>query len=160
MRSNEHALKIPDDVLIQAQSLAEQLRDLLNPYVHSLTPAERQNIPKMGEKTLSFVEKAFELAGLNPMLCPPYLNMSAFAIDFADAHNILPLYVTVQQTAENIDDTRMLAGSEAYHAALTFYNSVKHAASQDVPGAKAVYEALKVRFPRVKRTKSDEEITE
>jgi hypothetical protein len=40
----------------------------------------------------------------------------------------------------------MFTGSEAYHAALTFCNSVKHAASQDVPGAKAVYEALKTRY--------------
>jgi hypothetical protein len=30
----------------------------------------------------------------------------------------------------------------------------------DVPGAKAVYEALKARFPRIKRTKDGEEIAE
>jgi hypothetical protein len=43
----------------------------------------------------------------------------------------------------------MLAGSEAYHAALTFYNAVKRAAADDVPGAKAVYEALKARVFRI-----------
>jgi hypothetical protein len=41
----------------------------------------------------------------------------------------------------------MTAGSEAYQAALIFYNSVKIAASQGIPGAKAVYEELKKRFP-------------
>jgi hypothetical protein len=45
----------------------------------------------------------------------------------------------------------MTAGSEAYQAALVFYNSVKVAASQGITGAKAVYEELKKRFPGKKR---------
>jgi hypothetical protein len=45
----------------------------------------------------------------------------------------------------------MTAGSEAFQAALVFYNSTKVVASQDVPGAKAVYEELKRRFPGKKR---------
>jgi hypothetical protein len=54
---------------------------------------------------------------------------------------------------ETVDDTEMTAGSEAYQAALVFYKSVKLAASQDIPGAKAVYEELKTRFPRPGRPK-------
>jgi hypothetical protein len=98
MNTNEHSVSIPIDVL--AQSLAEQLRTLLNPYVHPLTPAERNDIPKMGDKTLSFVEKTFEPACLNPDLRPSYLNMATFTIDFNDAHNITPLFVTIRQTAK------------------------------------------------------------
>jgi hypothetical protein len=41
----------------------------------------------------------------------------------------------------------MVAGSEAYQSSLIFYNSVKMAARQDIPGAKAIYEELKKRFP-------------
>jgi hypothetical protein len=40
---------------------------------------------------------------------------------------------------------------EAYQAVLVFYKSVKIAAAQDIPGAKAVYEELKTRFPGGKR---------
>jgi hypothetical protein len=47
-----------------------------------------------------------------------------------------------------IDDTEMAAGSEAYHAALVFYKSVKMVVAQDIPGARAVYEKLKTRFPQ------------
>jgi hypothetical protein len=72
LNTDEHSVSIPADVPAQAQSPAEQLRTLLNPYVHPLTPAERHDIPKMGEKTFSFVEKAFEPAGLNPDLRPSY----------------------------------------------------------------------------------------
>jgi hypothetical protein len=100
---------------------------------------------------------------LLPRRCRPETNvikLRLFAIDFNEAHNITPLFVTIRQTAENIDDTRMLAGSEAYHADLTFYNAVKRATEDDVPGAKSVYEALKVRFLHVRRNRDGEEIAE
>jgi hypothetical protein len=45
----------------------------------------------------------------------------------------------------------MTSGSEAYQAALIFYNSVKMATRQDIPGAKAVYEELRKRFPGTRR---------
>jgi hypothetical protein len=57
------------------------------------------------------------------------------------------LLLSTQQLHENVDDTVMVAGSEAYQSALVSYNSVKMAAHQDIPNAKAVYEELKKRFP-------------
>jgi hypothetical protein len=107
----------------------------------------------MGEKTIGFVEKAYDFARQNPGLVPPYLEVDAFGVDFSDAHGLWTLLNSVQQLKESIDDTEMTAGSEAYQAALVFYKSVKIAAAQDVPGAKAVYEELKTRFPRPGRTR-------
>jgi hypothetical protein len=77
--------------------------------------------------------------------------MNAFDIDFEDAHGLWKLYSSVLQLEEGIGDTEMSAGSEAYQAALVFYKSVKMAAAQDIPGAKAIYEELKTRFPGGKR---------
>jgi hypothetical protein len=77
--------------------------------------------------------------------------MDDFTTDFTDAHGIMPLKVTMQQVLQTIDDTQMLAGSEAYQAALVFYSSAKTAAKQNVPGAKAVYDTLKTRFPGTSR---------
>jgi TolA-binding protein len=56
----------------------------------------------------------------------------------------------VVEFAETLRDSAH-AGSEAYQAALVFYNSVKFAAAQGVSGAKAVYDELKKRFPGGKR---------
>ena len=41
----------------------------------------------------------------------------------------------------------MQAGHEAYESALAFYNAVKVAARNNVPGAKVIYEDLSQRFP-------------
>ncbi|MDR1340078.1 MAG: hypothetical protein LBK58_08520 [Prevotellaceae bacterium] len=147
---DKHALFIPDDVVSQVLSLVNQAKGLLQPYVTPLTPAERHTLPKMGEKTLSFVEKAHEFAVQNPNLCPPYLDMTAFNTDFADVHSLLMLNNVTLQLHEYTDDTAMTSGSEAFQAALVFYNSVKMAARQNIPGAKAVYEELRKRFPNTR----------
>jgi hypothetical protein len=79
--------------------------------------------------------------------------MMAFDIDFTDAHGLWPVRNDAQQVYEMLDDTVMASGSESYQAALVFYNAVKAAAAQDVPGAKAVYDELKQRFPGHKLNK-------
>jgi hypothetical protein len=83
--------------------------------------------------------------------------MDDFDTDFADAHGLWTLYNRVHQLEEGISDTQMTAGSEAFQTALVFYNSVKVAASQNISGAKAVYEELKRRFPGKKRHPNDAE---
>jgi hypothetical protein len=54
----------------------------------------------------------------------------------------------LEQVTESIDDTMMLAGSEAYIASLSYYNSVKQGTKMNVPNAKIIYEDLKTRFPQ------------
>jgi hypothetical protein len=157
MKENTHVQAIPQDVLTGAQTKIQEVLTLLTPYLLALTPAERQGMPKMGEKTISFVEKAHDFAQQNPNLVPPYLEMGAFRTDFADAHGLWTLHNLVMQLEEGISDTEMTAGSEAYQAALVFYKSVKMATAQDIPGAKAVYEELKTRFPGGKRKAGETE---
>jgi hypothetical protein len=151
MKENTHIQAIPDNVLTQVQTKIQEIQTLLAPYMLALTPDERMTLPKMGPKTISFVEKAFDFAKQNPNLVPPYLDITAFGVDFTDAHGLWTLHNAVVQLEEGIADTEMAAGSEAYQWALVFYKSVKMAAAQDVPGAKAVYEELKARFPGGKR---------
>jgi hypothetical protein len=157
MKKNSHVQAIPQDILTQAQTKIQEALTLLTPYLLALTPVERQGMPKMGEKTISFVEKAYDFAKQNPNLVPPYLEMTAFGTDFTDAHGLWTLHNLVLQLEEGISDTEMTAGSEAYQAALVFYKSVKMAAAQDIPGAKAVYEELKTRFPGGKRKAGETE---
>jgi hypothetical protein len=147
----KHVIPIPPEVLAKAQLYITEANDLLARYMLPLTPSERHDLLKMGNKTLSFVEKAQDYAHQYPQLCPSYLNMTEFDVDMTDATGLRRIHITAQQLSDNIDDTAMVAGSEAFQASLVFYNAVKAAAAQDIPGAKEVYTDLKARFPRVKR---------
>jgi hypothetical protein len=148
---------VPSDVVAQVKKKLNEIKTLLTPYTVTLTPAERHTILKMGEKSLTFVEKAYDFAVENPGFVPPFLNMQEFGVNFADAHGLWTIRNDALQDYELIDDTTMVAGSESYHAALTFYNSIKVAAAQNVPGAKAIYEELKKRFPGHKRKNNGDE---
>jgi hypothetical protein len=110
----------------------------------------------MGDKSLAFVEKACELASVNPQFAPSYFNLEELKIDLADASNLLKLSNRLQQFSRKIEDTAMLAGSEAFTQALTFYNSVKQAARDNVPGAQPLFEELKKRFVFGRPKKSTE----
>jgi hypothetical protein len=148
---------IPADVIELVRQKLNEIKFALAPYAVTLTPKERRDKNKMGEKTFTFVEKAHDYAVENPALVPPYLDMQKFNVDFADAHNLWTIRNDSEQVHEMIDDTAMAAGSEALDASLVFYNSTKVATAQDVSGAKAVYDELKKRFVRKKRSANDTE---
>lgn len=146
MNPNLHAQQIPAQTLTEVQRKLTEVTNLLKPYMVPLTSADRAVLPKMGDKTLAFVTKAREFAGQQPELLPAYINKADFDIDVADALNLVALRSQIDQMASLIDDTMLLAGSEAYSAALSFYNSVKQAARHNVPGAKIVCDELSARF--------------
>ncbi|MDR2815672.1 MAG: hypothetical protein LBB62_03090 [Proteiniphilum sp.] len=148
---DKHLIPIPPDVLEKAQELIDSVNALLSPYQLPLTPQERHDLLKMGDKTLSFVEKAHDYAHQYPELCPSYLDLDKFDTDMADGTGLRKVHIAAKQLSSNIDDTVMVAGSEAFQAALVFYNAIKAATAQDIPGSKEVYGDLKTRFPRVKR---------
>jgi hypothetical protein len=152
---NKHVTAIPAELKTEAQKHIDAAKENLLPYVQPLTPAERQGLTKMGNINARFMEKSYDLAEANPALVPPYLNMEAFAIDKSDALGLRVLHNSTRQLEEYIADTEMLAGSEAYHASLIFYNYVKGLATQDIPGAKAVYEELKTFFHRTRAKKQE-----
>jgi hypothetical protein len=141
---------IPDTVIDEIQTKLNEIKTLLSSYIVSLTPAERRNMLKMGDKSLAFVEKSHDFAIENPTIVPQFLDMQMFDTDFDNAHGLWTVRNDAMQVYEMIDDTAMVSGSESFNAALVFYNSVKVAAAQDIPGAKAIYEDLKTHFPRVK----------
>ena len=71
----------------------------------------------------------------------------------AQMQNVLKLYeqldeiaTILRQTLERIEDTCILAGSEAYVVALSVYKLVGAAASAGVEGTDTIYEQLRERF--------------
>jgi len=122
-------------------TIEQQLPNLIN-----LTVEDRKSLPKMGDKTLAFVNKALEYSKQNSKVVPSFLDVAEFEKDVQAVTNINRVLIPLQQLVEKLDDTTLLAGSEAYSAALTFYNAVKGAAKAGVPGMKGVYDDLQLRF--------------
>ncbi len=132
--------------LAEVKAAIETIRTKL-PFLVNLTAEERQAYAKMGDKTVAFVSKALAYAKENPMLCPPYLDVAEFEKDMQLVESLDSILRPLSAITEGLDDTTMLAGSEAYAAALIFYNSVKVASKMNIPGTDAIYNDLSARFP-------------
>jgi hypothetical protein len=153
------AIQISPEDLKRAQATIAELDAILKPYLVALKPEERSKIPKMGDKTMPFVEKVTEYCQANPEFVPAYMSVKDLDIDFKAASDLTTLFRSVEQLASGLNDTIMLSGSEAYSNALTYYNSVKEASKKNVPNAKTIFEDLKKRFEKAKYkkgSKSDE----
>ncbi|MDR1073851.1 MAG: hypothetical protein LBL45_09295 [Treponema sp.] len=123
MKDDRHQNAITEAVIQQIHQQISGILTTIQPFVTALTPQERQSTLKMGDKSLAFVEKAHDYAHDNPNLVPSFLDMTAFDVDFTDAHGLWSVLTLVKQLQETLEDTVMVAGSEAYHAALAFYHN-------------------------------------
>jgi hypothetical protein len=94
MKSNIHRQSVPKAVINQALGKVEEMAATLRGHLYPLTSEDRHSLLKMGDQSLTFVEKTSELE----------------------------------------------------HTKLSFYNSVKQAARDNVSGAEILYEELKKRF--------------
>jgi hypothetical protein len=115
-------------------------------FLINLTPEERQALPKMGNDKQPFVTKAFQYAQSFPLIAPPFINLGELGKDRGLALILIQVLQLARPFVESIDDTQLAAGSEAYVASLSIYNSAAQAAKANVPGASAIYEDLKTHF--------------
>lgn len=143
---NRISIAINDEAIANITAAITTIEQNL-PKLINLTVDERKSLPKMGDRTLAFVSKALEYTKQNSQIVPSFMEVAEFEKDVIAVTALSKVLIPLQQLTEKLDDTTMLAGSEAYSAALVFYNAVKGAAKAGVPGMKTVYDDLQVRFP-------------
>jgi len=122
------------------------LQTTLAKYVIALTPDQKKEILKMSDKTIAFVEKVSDYKTSNPEFVPAYMDAVEFDKDLKAVRELREFQRVTEQQNTSLVDTIMLCGSEAYKAALGYYNSVKQAAKMNVPEAADIYADLKKRF--------------
>ena len=145
---NLNAIAVPAKVLADALQKIREARAELAPYLHPLTPQQRQDLPKMGDKTLGFVTKMAEYAQSLTTLMPSYLDVPGLVIDAGTSAGLLPVFQELDGFTLDVDSTRMVAGSEGYTAALVGYSALQGAAKNNQPGAQAAVSELAPRFAR------------
>lgn len=116
------------------------------PFLVGLTVEERKTIPKISESNKVFAADALNAALNNSTMLPAYFSSTEMKLDM-DLYNALDeINLLLSQLSEQVNDTQMLAGSEAYVSALTVYRLFGAAAKAGVPGADSVNAMLAKRF--------------
>ncbi len=144
---NRISIEITQEQVTLFLTEVTKLKNMLPAGLVTLTPEERHSYAKMGDKTIAFVEKALDYGRLYPNLVPAYINLIELEKDIKAVRTLLTYLHSIEEMYARLDDSILLAGSEAYTAALTIYASVKEAAKRNVAGAKIASDELKQRFP-------------
>lgn len=153
MPKNQISAAISDQTLAQIETKISEIRQLLSPYLVNLTPEERTKLPKMSDKSVSFVSKVMEYIKTNPDLIPSMMDKEEMEKDFKLNQSLQPVFKILKQLSENVSETLMLTGHEAYVQALLYYATVKMAAKTGSPDAKTIQEDLGKRFAGQGKTK-------
>ena len=143
---NKVSITIDEEAMTTISQALTAIRQNM-PELINLKEEERHVLPKMGDKTVAFVNKTLEYAKQNPRVVPAFLDMVEFEKDVIAVNDFRKVLIPLQQLVEKLNDTTLQAGSEAYTAALIFYNAVKGATKAGEPGMKNVYDNLQSRFP-------------
>lgn len=147
---------MPDDNRISAELTEADKQAVLDavtlirskiPFLLSLTPDERQTLPKMSDKSAAFDDKCATYMDSLPALVPGFVDVNEVKKDRALRAQLTDVAAELIALGRNMDDTMMVVSSELWMANLSFYQSARQAAKRGINGAQAAYEDLSQRFP-------------
>jgi len=116
------------------------------PFLIDISLEERRTLPKMGDRSRSFVDKALEVAVQNEGILPRSFEVEEMNRDVALFESLYPIMLSLNQLQELVEDTCLVVGSEAYSAALVVYASAKQFGKG--AGLDAAVDELGKRFAR------------
>lgn len=143
--------------LISVTFTAEELQELdthlaaietlLKAKCISLTPDERKEYGRLGNKSENWLRKIVDYLQTQPSLTPGFVDTPEVLADFNARRSIQPREARINAIADLLSDTSLLLGTDLYHACIAYYRNISMAAQQNVNGAKAVYDDLAEQFP-------------
>jgi hypothetical protein len=116
------------------------------PSLIDLSPEERRDLPKMGDKSVAFVRKSVSMAQEGSDYLPGAFDAAEFKTDLEAYDTLLPLLQKATRLQELLDDTLVLLGSDLYVAALDHYAAAKRSGKEG--GLDGLMGALGQRFSR------------
>ncbi|EDP95695.1 hypothetical protein U8527_06600 [Kordia algicida OT-1] len=143
--NNRLSITLTEETITEIKTKIEELSTLM-PFLIGLTPSERMSLPKISRSNKLFVDDAITSMENTPEVLPSYLNPLEVKKDYVLYQQLSTLSLLVDELAEKINDTRILAGSEAYASSLMAYRMYKAATDSGIPGVETTYQRLQQRF--------------
>ncbi len=146
--TNKVSFTLTDEELTEVNAALDTLYRILEPKTIDLTPELRKELPKMGDKTFAFVEKAIELGNQNPDFVPSFVDIKEANVDFQAFKILRVANRRIEALTQKLEDTQLQSGSEVFMVTLGIYNQIKAVAKAlgTVESQKAKNE-LGIRFP-------------
>lgn len=154
--ANLISASLSDEANKRLLCITKEMKEILS-FGLKLTKSEKKKLPKMDDERLPFVEKSIQFGKQEPAIVPPYTDLDELSKDLDLYKDLKTIEYEIRSLAEMVIDTRIAAGSDAYVAALSIYNSSKGAAKMGVPGSDSIADELKRHFEQKRSNTSSEE---
>jgi hypothetical protein len=145
--------------LISAEISPDKVNDLINKiraikeelnFLVKLNAEEKNNLLKLGDRLLPFVDKAKEILDMYPQIMSPLFNADEFRRDYNLMKNLTPMLNELNSLREALDDTIFATGSDCFTSALEIYSAVQMNRDK-IPGMDTIYQEMRNFFNRPKR---------
>jgi hypothetical protein len=141
------SISFTDEELQQIDSHLTALESLLKGKCINLTPDQRKEYGRLGNRTENWVKKVVDYTTEQPSLSPVYLDKAELDKDYIARQALMPRFNKLSALNDMVDDTLSLIGSDLYINSLAYYKNLKLLAEKNVSGAKTVYDDLSTQFP-------------
>ncbi|MFA6151200.1 MAG: hypothetical protein WC716_07770 [Chitinophagaceae bacterium] len=139
---------LPDPLFLSLETILNNFEAALSPYIVGITAEERIMMPK-----INVDNKDFTLDAINQMrhpimgqILPAFLKPSDAESDMKMFGQLETLCSRLKNILSQVDNTRMVAGSEAYSTALVTKKLVEAAEASGIRGAEGIAKKLRERF--------------
>ncbi|MGK7392956.1 MAG: hypothetical protein ACNS62_00220 [Candidatus Cyclobacteriaceae bacterium M3_2C_046] len=124
--SNVISTSIPEENIKEILKSIEVINQNIKGLV-TLSKEQKDALPHMGEPTLPFVINAIRAVDDHPELIPPLVDVDEIKKDADLALSIHKILQPLKDIVAKLEDSTLLAESEAYMPSMAIYNSVKNA---------------------------------
>lgn len=145
--SNYISAEISSEKVSETLGLLTSVKNNM-PFLIKLENVSKKGMVSLDDSRTPFVAKCLQYAQKEAKIVPPYVNLEELNKDLILFSNLQNLAREVNRLADMLNDTRIAAGTDAYVASLSIYNSAKQAAKMNVPGTQAIVDDLKKAFER------------
>ena len=108
------------EILDAISFINEKLPDLV-----VLNQEELNALPKTGKSTIEFVLENLEQAENKPEIVPEDVNLNEIKKDVELIRSIYKILNPLKKLEKKLEDSALLAGSEAYLPSISIYNAMK-----------------------------------
>ena len=151
---NDYSQVIPQEVLAKVKAKLQECYTELKPYCVELSDAKREELPRLGSRNTGKVSSITTEMNVAPEYAPPMFSLEEVNKDFKVLTDLSTVSLNIANLQRMVDDTVIVAGSEAFDACMDYYSSVKRFAVKNDPKAQAIFERLSPLFARPEQRKA------
>ncbi|WP_106793537.1 hypothetical protein [Aquimarina sp. Aq78] len=126
----------------------DTIKEVLLGKTVNLTPEQRTQYGRIANQNKLIVDKAKNYMEQHPTWIPNFLDKEEFNRDYTTRKQIESHVQQLEYLAQQLIDTKTLLDHDNYSNALSFYRMMRYLAGENEPGAKPVYEDMKVLFKK------------